>query len=100
MAFMIDSSHNRFVRVTNPAGPARQHAILFLVAVANSSFVSNTRTNVFGCLFTNLYRIRISSTKKMTKFRQELLRALFLQKVTTIERPSCDRYGALFSPGS
>src|SRR5690349_3180003 len=32
-AFMIDFSHNRFVRVTNPAGPARQHAILFLVAV-------------------------------------------------------------------
>jgi dihydrodipicolinate synthase/N-acetylneuraminate lyase len=33
IAFMIDSSHNRFIRVTNPVGPARQHAILFLVAV-------------------------------------------------------------------
>ena len=33
MAFMIDFSHNRFVRVTSPAGQARRHAIIILVAV-------------------------------------------------------------------
>jgi hypothetical protein len=45
--------------------------------------------------------MNISSTrKKLTKFRQKLLRALFLQGVTAIERISRDRIRALLSPSS
>src|ERR1700730_3492035 len=40
-----------------------------------------------------------SSTKKLAQFREQILRMLFLQKVTAIERPSRHRCGGLLAPG-